>query len=135
VSDSGALMHLFLACDSKNIIRYGDEESGKKLYTVPGARPAEVTNVEIASTIMLALGLNADFVEEYRIDGLTEAKQLVETEFSVHMMDFSQIVLDEIETIDNSYTDTYTDTYRVYRFTIEEPFNGIGYFSSLPMDL
>ncbi len=131
VSNSGALMHLFLACDSKNIIRYGDEESGKKLYTVPGARPAEVTNVEIASTIMLTLGLDADFVEEYRIDGLTEAKQLVETEFSVHMMDFSQIILDEIETIDNSYTDTH----RIYRFTMEQPFNGIGYFSSLPMDL
>ncbi|MDF1540978.1 MAG: hypothetical protein P1Q69_18930, partial [Candidatus Thorarchaeota archaeon] len=119
VSDSGALMHLFLACDSKNILRFGNEESGKKLYTVPGSRPAEISNVEITSTIMLALGLNSEYVEEYRRNGLTEAQVTIESESQVHVMDFEQIVLDEIETIDNSYSDSYTSTHRIYRFSVD----------------
>lgn len=135
VMKSNALLHLFAACASRNIIRYGDEESGKKLYTVPGARPAEVTNVEITSTIMLALGINSEQVEEYRKRELTKAKELVQSGASVHIMDFEQVVLDEIEYIDDHYSDSYTDTHRVYRFSEEYTLSGIDGFNDLPLEL
>ena len=67
------------------------------MYTVPGARPAEVTNIEIATTVMLAFGLDPDEVNQYRTAELTEAKELIQTGESVHIMDFEQIILDEIE--------------------------------------
>ncbi len=57
VENSPAFLHLFTACSSKNIIRYGSEDTEKRIYVVPGARPAEVTNVEITASIMLRLAL------------------------------------------------------------------------------
>ncbi|NHJ12429.1 MAG: hypothetical protein EAX95_02080 [Candidatus Thorarchaeota archaeon] len=135
VTESSAKMHLFAACDSRNIINYGSEDSGKKLYTVPGARPAEVTNVEITSTVMLALGFDAQVVEEYRISELTAAKALVQSGRSVHIMDFEQIILSEIEAIDASYSDTYTSSYRVYRKAVEEILTDDAGFIALPDEL
>ncbi|MCF2138394.1 MAG: hypothetical protein K9W43_14275 [Candidatus Thorarchaeota archaeon] len=135
VERSSAIMHLFMACDSKNIIRYGDEASHKKLYTVPGARPAEVTNVEITAAVLLALGHTSEEVEAYRTRELTRAKDLVQSGTSVHIMDFEQVILNEIDYIDDHYSDTYTDTHRVYRYAETVTFSGIGSFSSLPLDL
>ncbi|MDF1539461.1 MAG: hypothetical protein P1Q69_11225 [Candidatus Thorarchaeota archaeon] len=132
VENSGGILHLFAACDSRNIIRYGSEESGKKLYTVPGSRPAEVTNVEITSTVMLALGVASEEVEEYRTRELTKAKQICEAGSNVHIMDFEQIILDEIETIDNSYTSTYTADHKVYRVSVNQLFNTL---TGLPDEL
>jgi hypothetical protein len=113
VTESNAIMHLFTACASRNIIRYGNEDSGKKLYTVPGARPAEVTNIEVVTTVMLALGLDANSVEDYRTAELTKAKEIVQSGQSVHIMDFEQIILDEIEYIDDHYSDTHEHSPRV----------------------
>ncbi len=135
VSNSRAMMHLFTACSSRNIIQYGDESSDKKLYTVPGARPAEVTNIEVVSTIMLALGINAEQVDEFRTSQLEQAKELVESGASIHIMDFAQIVLDEIEYVDDHYSDSYTTTHRVYRYSVETTLSGIPGFVSLPLDL
>jgi hypothetical protein len=47
-------------------------------------------------------------------------------------MDFEQIILDEIEYIDDHYSDTYTSTHRVYRFSVEHTFHS---YSDLPSDL
>jgi len=135
VTESKGIMHLFTSCYSRNIIRYGDSTSGEKLYTVPGARPAEVTNVEITSSIMLALGLDTNYVEGYRTSELTVAKELIESEESVHIMDFEQIILTEIEAIDDNYEDSYTDTHRVYRFTEEDTLTGIYGYSDLPYEI
>lgn len=132
VEESGGILHLFTACYSRNIIRYGSEESGKKLYTVPSARPAEVTNVEIAATVMLALGVDTEYVEDYRTLELTKAKQTCEIGTKVHIMDFEQIILDEIETIDETYDDTYTSDHKVYRVSEEYFYSTL---SGLPTDL
>ncbi|MGV9169816.1 MAG: hypothetical protein ACOC38_07755 [Promethearchaeia archaeon] len=135
VTESDAPLHLFAACSSRNIIKYGDESNGKKLYTVPGARPAEVTNVEIASTIMLASGIDSDEVQQYRKTELSKAKQMVQSETSVHIMDFDQVILDEIRYIDEHYNDTYTDTEKVIRSTEEETYSGYDGFTDLPLEL
>ncbi|MFX0054126.1 MAG: hypothetical protein ACFFAX_01650 [Promethearchaeota archaeon] len=135
VTESAASMHLFAACDSRNIIRYGHEDAEKKLYTVPGARPAEVTNIEIASTVMLAFGLDAEYVEAYRTSELTDAKKRIEAGMKAHIMDFEQIILSEIDNIDESYSDTYTSSYRVYRDSVTEELSGILGFSELPYDV
>ncbi len=135
ITESKAIMHLFTSCYSRNIIRYGDGDSGEKLYTVPGARPAEVTNVEITTTVMLALGVDAEEVEQYRISELTAAKEWIEAGEDIHIMDFEQIILDEIETIDETYSDTYTDTHRVYRYAVEDILNDVSEFGELPSDI
>jgi hypothetical protein len=135
VTDSKASMHLFAACDSRNLIRYGSEESGKKLYTVPGARPAEVTNVEIVATVMLALGLDTESVDEYRTSELIKAKKMIEAGMKIHIMDFEEIILSEIEQIDATYNETWTSSYRVYRDSIIEYLTGGAGFTALPFDL
>ena len=135
VENSEAILHLFMACSSKNIIRYGSDESNKKLYTVPGARPAEVTNIEITATIMLALGLDSEYVDEYRTEKLSIAKQMIDEEYPIHIMDFEQIIIDELEYIDDHYTDSYTSTHRVYRYSVEETLSGGTGFGQLPYDL
>ncbi len=135
ITESKAIMHLFTSCYSRNIIRYGDGDSGEKLYTVPGARPAEVTNVEITTTVMLALGVDAEEVEQYRTSELTAAKELIEAGESIHIMDFEQIILDQIETIEETYSDTYTDTHRVYRYAVEDILNDVSEFGELPSDI
>ncbi len=135
VERSSAIMHLFMACDSKNIIRYGDASSQKKLYTVPGARPAEVTNVEITAAVLLALGHDSKEVEDYRTSELTHAKDLVQSGTSVHIMDFEQVILSEIDYIDDHYSDTYTDTHRVYRYAETDLLIGVSNFTLLPADL
>ena len=135
VEDSHAALHLFAACSSKNIIRHGADDSEKRLYTVPGARPAEVTNVEIASTVMLAFGLDPDYVSEYRTAELTHAKELIQSGQSVHIMDFEQIILNEIENIDGNYSDTYTSDFKVYREAVELTYTSTGDLSKLPADL
>ncbi|NWF96781.1 MAG: DUF2341 domain-containing protein [Candidatus Thorarchaeota archaeon] len=134
VMESKASVHLFAACDSRRIVKYGSEDSGKQLYTVPGSRPAEVTNVEITATIMLAFGLDTETVEAYRTAELNKAKDLVQTGISVHIMDFSQIILTEIEQIDANYSQTYTDTHKVYRVA-EMVYYALANYTSLPYDL
>jgi len=135
VEDSKATLHLFAACESRRLISYGIEESAKKLYTVPGVRPAEVTNVEIASAVMLALGINSQMVEQYRTTELTTAKELVQSGCSVHIMDFEQVILDEIEYVDAHYSDTYTDEYMVLRSSTWVQLSGPDGFNALPLDL
>ena len=135
VTESEASMHLFAACDSRNIIRYGHEDSGKKLYTVPGARPAEVTDVEIAATVMQAFGLDTEFVEAYRTSELIEAKRLIEAGREVHIMDFEEIILAEVDAIDETYSGTYTSSYRVYRDSETEELTGPFGLDALPYDV
>ena len=135
VENSPSNIHLFAACSSKNIVRHGSRDSGKSIYTVIGARPAEVTNVEITTTVMLALGLSPEYAEQYRTRELIKAKELVQSGESVHIMDFEEIILAEIEGIDANYTDTYTDDYRVYREAVEVTYSLPGNFSELPTDL
>ncbi|MHA1813199.1 MAG: hypothetical protein ACTSYX_07175, partial [Candidatus Thorarchaeota archaeon] len=135
VECSQARMHLFMACGSRNIIRYGTKDSGKRLYTVPGARPAEVTNVEITSAVLLALGVDPQSVEEYRTRELTRAKELVQSGASVHIMDFEEVILNEIDYIDSHYSDTYTDTHRVYRYAETDYLSGVDDFTLLPQEL
>ena len=92
-------------------------------------------NVEITTTVMLTFGLDSDQVREYRESELEQAKDLVQSGRSVHIMDFEQIILTEVESIDDSYSDTYTDTFRVYRYSEEDIINDIFEFSDLPTDL
>ncbi|MBN2228201.1 MAG: hypothetical protein JW779_01335 [Candidatus Thorarchaeota archaeon] len=135
VENSKASIHLFTACSSKNIIRHGSADSTKQLYTVPGARPAEVTNVEITTTVLLALGFDTEYADQYRTSELTKAKELVETGKSVHIMVFEEIILTEIENIDNSYNETWTDDFRVYREAVVVTYTSTGDFYLLPYDL
>jgi hypothetical protein len=135
VENSHASIHLFASCSSRNIIRHGNEDSDKQLYTVPGARPAEVTNVEITTTVMLAFGFDPDDVSEYRTRELTQAKELIQSGQSVHIMDFEEIILSEIENIDGNYSDTYTSDFMVYREAVELTYDIPGDLSELPSDL
>ncbi len=135
IDDSVATIHLFTSCSSRNIIRHGDQDSGKKLYTVPGARPAEVTNVEIVTTIMLAFGFDEDAASQYREEELTKAKELIESGKSVHVMDFEEIILNEIETIDDTYNSTYTEDSMVYREAVVQTYFSPADFYLLPADL
>jgi hypothetical protein len=134
IDNSDSQLHLFTACYSRNIIRYGSDDS-KLLYTVPGARPAEVTNVEIVTTVMLAFGIDEATVNEYRTNELTQAKEVVESGQSVHIMDFQQIILTEIENIDGNYSDTYTSDFRVYREAITTTYTSKYDFPLLHSDL
>jgi len=135
VENSDTRIHLSTACYSKNIIRHGSDNSNKQLYTVPGARPAEVTNVEIVTTVMLAFGIDADTVNSYRTTELSVAKELVQSGESVHIMDFEEIILTEIENIDGSYSDTYTSDYMVVRYDEAITYTDIYDFSCLHPDL
>jgi hypothetical protein len=135
ISQSSAVMHLFAACYSRNIIRLGSKDSGKKLYAVPQARPAEVTNVEITATIMLALGMDSSAVEEYRTGELTKAKGFIETGNKIHMMDFEQVILSEADYIDEHYSDTYTTYYRTEQCSESSALSGWSGFERLPADL
>jgi hypothetical protein len=103
VMDSDASIHLFAACKSKEIIKYGEEESEKQLYTVPSVRAAEVTNVEIATIVMLADGVSTDVAEEYRNTELMKAKQLIESGKSAHPLPFDEIILAEIDQIETNH--------------------------------
>jgi hypothetical protein len=135
VENSPTSIHLFAACYSKNIVRHGNRDSGKSLYTVIGARPAEVTNVEITTTVMLAFGLSPEYIEQYRTTELTRSKSLIQSGESVHMMDFEEIILNEIEAIDGSYNSTYTDDRKVYREAVEVTYSLPGHLCELPADL
>ncbi|MGY5873510.1 MAG: DUF2341 domain-containing protein [Candidatus Thorarchaeota archaeon] len=135
VDSSFPSLHLFAACSSKNIIKHGSSDSDKQLYTVPGARPAEVTNVEIVTTVMLAFGFDPEEVDRYRTSELTKAKYLVQSGKSVHMMDFEQIILNEIDNIENSYNSTWTDDFRVYREAVEQTYKHTGNYTLLPYNL
>ena len=109
VMDSDASIHLFAACKSKEIIKYGEEKSEKHLYTVPSVRAAEVTNVEIATIVMLADGVSTDIAEEYRNTELMKAKQLIESGKSSHPLDFDEIILTEIDTIETGRQSIFDD--------------------------
>jgi len=132
ITESKAKMHLFAACYSRNILCMGSEDSGKKLYTVPQARPAEVTNVELTAIIMSALGLNADVTEEYRTSELKNAKKLIDAGSNVHMMDFEQIVMSEVDYIDEHYSDTYTTYFQVVNDAESSTLSGSAGFALLP---
>ena len=108
VMSSEARLHLFAACESRRIVPYGTESSGKVVYTVRGARPAEVSNVDIAATVMLALGEDEESVRDYRMNQLTRSRDLIQSGASVHIMDFEQVLFDSIEQIDDTYSDSYT---------------------------
>ncbi len=135
VTESRAKMHLFAACASRNLVQYGNDDSGRYVYTVPGVRPAEVTNVEITSSVMLAVGLKPEMVEQYRTEQLTLAKELVQSATSVHLMDFEEIIIDQIEYIDDTYTDTYTSTHMVERSSDWVLLYGPTGFNALPAEL
>ncbi|MFW9844865.1 MAG: DUF2341 domain-containing protein, partial [Candidatus Thorarchaeota archaeon] len=135
IENSETRFHLFTACYSKNIIQHGSENSDKHLYTVPGARPAEVTNVEIVTTVMLAFGMDSESVDSYRTSELTHAKELVQSGDSVHLMDFEEIILSEIDNIDGNYSNTYTSDYKVVRYSEDITYCNINDFNLLHPDL
>jgi hypothetical protein len=135
VSSSSAVMHLFAACESRRLVQYGSGDSAKKVYTVPGVRAAEVTNVEIASAVMLALGLNPKAVDDYRTTELTRVRDLVQSGESVHIMDFQQVILNQVDYIDTHYSDTYTEDYMVLRSSSLVQFCGLNGYLALPFDL
>ena len=143
VSRSSASIHLFTTCYSKRIVKYGDSDSGKNLYTVPEARPAEVSDVEVVSTVMLALGISSSDVETYRTQELTKAKCYIESGGEVHIMDFNEIIIDSISDVESSnpsthppedplyYEDQYTIQYLVENYyTLDGDYGGLnGYYA------
>jgi hypothetical protein len=109
VSESKAGLHLFAACFSKEIVKYGDENSGKMVYSVPGARPAEITNLMIVSAIKIALGHDVDTVTNERHDELSQLKEMLESGGAYHLLDFEQVILNELDAIDADYTENYNE--------------------------
>ncbi|MFW9842549.1 MAG: hypothetical protein ACFFES_16760 [Candidatus Thorarchaeota archaeon] len=101
IENSKAPIHLFTTCESKRIVKYGRPDSEKILYTVPGSRPAEVSDIEVISTALLALGVDSSDVDTYRTQELTKAKENIENGNSIHIMSFSEVVLDTISSIAN----------------------------------
>jgi len=99
IENSKVPIHLFTSCESKRIVKYGSSDSDKILYTVPGSRPAEVSDIEVISTVLLALGVDSSYVDTYRTQELTKAKEYIQNGGAIHIMSFSEVILDTISDI------------------------------------
>ncbi|MDF1540498.1 MAG: DUF2341 domain-containing protein, partial [Candidatus Thorarchaeota archaeon] len=65
---------------------------------------AEITNVEITTVVMLALGFDETSVDEYRTSELLKSKELLESGKSYHPMAFEDIILAEIDTLNSEFS-------------------------------
>ncbi len=118
VDDSRAKMHLFAACFSNNIIKYGADSSDKWIYGIPGQRPAEVIDIDIVASVMIALGANQDTIDEYRYSEIAEARDKMQRCDSRHILSYNAILLDDLGTISDEFQDIIEGIETEYRWTM-----------------
>jgi hypothetical protein len=128
IESSSAKLHQFAVCFSSSIIQYGSEEASQAVYGVPGQRPAEFIDIDIASNVMLALGMNENTVMEARKRDILSMKQLLDWGIAPHILSFNYVTFDAYQDANAEYADVAQGVDYEYYWNLTT----INSFSSVP---